>query len=97
VEDWAKKNGLESIAKNKEELCKNPKIINLIRQDIDRLANEEKLGGFEKVKRFKLIPNDFTIENGLLTTTMKLKRYDAKNRFQDIITELYTQIAPSKL
>jgi len=88
---------LESTFQNKQELCNNPKVINLIRQEIDRLGNEEKLSGFEKVKKFKIIVDDFTIENGLLTTTMKLKRHDAKLKFQDIIKELYAQSVQSKL
>ena len=64
---------------------------------MDRLGEREKLTGFEKVKRFTIFNEDFTPENGILTATMKLKRHDAKLRFQKDIDRMYKQVAMSKL
>ena len=97
IEDWAKQNGLGNIATDYKALCKNDKLINLIRLDMERVAKQEELIGFEKVKRFILYDEDFSIENGLLTSTMKLKRHQAKLAFKQPIDKLYQQVAASKL
>ena len=97
IEDWAKQNGLGNIANNPKELCKNDKLMNLIRLDMERVAKQEELIGFEKVKRFILHDEDFSVENGLLTSTMKLKRHQAKLTFKSHIDKLYQQVAASKL
>jgi len=60
-------------------------------------ANREKLAGFERVKRIHLTEKDFTIESGLLTTTLKLKRNFAKELYAKDINSLYSQVADSKL
>ena len=43
----------------------------------------------EKVKRFKLIKEEFTIENGMLTPTLKLKRKKILNKYKDDLEKLY--------
>jgi len=97
IEEWAKQNGLGKIASDHEALCKNDKLVNMIRLDMERVAKQEQLVGFEKVKRFALVAEDFSIENGLLTSTMKLKRHQAKLAFKQQIGTLYQQVASSKL
>jgi len=97
ISDWARNNGLASIATDASALCKNEKLLNLIRTDMDRVAKQEQLIGFEKIKRFELSAEDFSIENELLTSTMKLKRHAAKLRFKSEIEKLYQQAANSKL
>ena len=62
-----------------------------------RVEKEQQLIGFEKVKKIHLHSEDFTIENGLLTTTMKLKRVAARNMFQKMIDAMYAQKTQSKL
>ena len=43
----------------------------------------------EKVKRFKLIDNEFTIENGMLTPTLKLKRKKILEKYKEDLEKLY--------
>ena len=43
----------------------------------------------EKVKKFKLIKDEFTIENGMLTPTLKLKRKKILNKYKDDLEKLY--------
>jgi len=50
-----------------------------------------KLHGFEFPKKVHLTEDAFTIENGILTPTMKVKRHEAKLRFIDIINKLYSE------
>merc|ERR1712228_360645 len=80
---WCKQNGLGHIADKPMEIIK--------------IAKREELTGFEKVKRIHLIPEDFSIENGILTATMKLKRNVARDTFRKAIDAMYAQAAKSKL
>ena len=50
---------------------------------------KNKFGGYEIPKKFLLIPEPFTLENGTLTQTMKLKRKVVLDKFQDRIEALY--------
>ena len=47
--------------------------------------------GFEIIKKLHITPNSFTIENGTLTPTLKVKRYAAKKMYQDIIDKFYSE------
>ncbi len=47
-------------------------------------------GGYEIPKKFIFVPEDFSVENGLLTQTMKLKRKIVLNHYQDELNSLYT-------
>lgn len=51
--------------------------------DMDRLAKANNFSGLEKIKQVHLTMDPFTIENDLLTPTMKLKRNIAKKVFAD--------------
>jgi long-chain acyl-CoA synthetase len=69
-----------------KQLQGNPRIVDLI-QSIVMEKNKE-FASFETVKKFRIV-DEFTIENGLLTPTMKVKRNVAIERFKDIFAELY--------
>jgi long-chain acyl-CoA synthetase len=47
------------------------------------------LASFERIKKARVIVEPFTIENGLLTPTSKLKRNEVRDRYKDIIWEMY--------
>lgn len=47
------------------------------------------LPSFETIKKFRVLETEFTIENGLLTPTLKLKRGEVVRRFKDVLEELY--------
>uniref|UniRef100_A0A7N6FA83 Long-chain-fatty-acid--CoA ligase n=1 Tax=Anabas testudineus TaxID=64144 RepID=A0A7N6FA83_ANATE len=89
---------LPSLAKNlgcqgsMEELCKNPKIKKAILSDMTKLGKEAGLKSFEQVKDVHLHPELFSIENGLLTPTLKAKRAELKDLFQPQIDRLYANI-----
>ena len=97
MEGWCNNNGLGHIAKSAADIIKNEKVAQAIRADMDRIAKREELTGFEKVKRIHLVEEDFTIDNGLLTSTMKLKRNVAREHFKEAIEAMYAQAARSKL
>lgn len=49
------------------------------------------LAQFERIKRFALLPTEFSIETGELTPTMKVKRKVVEERWKDVIEELYAE------
>jgi len=75
-----------------EELCTNQEIKKAILSDMTKLGREGGLKSFEQVKALHLHPELFSVENGLLTPTLKAKRAELKALFQPRIDELYTSI-----
>ncbi|XP_048043916.1 long-chain-fatty-acid--CoA ligase 1b [Megalobrama amblycephala] len=86
---WAKKRGIEG---SYEELCKNKEVKKAILEDIVKLGKESGLKSFEQVKDIALHTEMFSIQNGLLTPTLKAKRADLRNYFRNQIDELYSTI-----
>lgn len=70
-----------------EELVENSEIRNFIAERIERL--QKGLAGFEKIKRFTLLPREFTIENGELTNTLKIRRPAINARYAEQIEAMY--------
>eukprot|EP01083_Nonionella_stella_P028488 78456_1 len=91
LEVWAVENNLKSIAKNPAELCVHPAVIALFKSELRKTGEAEGLMGFEHCKAFTLVPDDFTVESGLLTPSMKLKRYQAKKIFATEIEAMYNK------
>lgn len=60
-----------------------------IAREVERV--NEGLAQFEKLKKFALIPNDLSIENGHLTPTLKVKRRKVAERYRDLIDGLYRE------
>jgi len=73
--------------KSNEEIAASPWTHALIEKEVARLTSS--LAQYESIKRFELLPEDFTFDNGSLTYTMKLKRRIINERYHDIIERLY--------
>ncbi|OCT96908.1 acyl-CoA synthetase long chain family member 1 protein S homeolog isoform X1 [Xenopus laevis] len=86
VMNWAKKRKFEG---SYEELCKNKDFKNAVLEDLLKLGKEAGLKTFEQVKDIALHSEMFSIENGLLTPTLKAKRPELRKYFKDEIEELY--------
>ncbi|KAF3825572.1 hypothetical protein GH733_005554 [Mirounga leonina] len=86
---WARKKGFEG---SFEELCRNKDVKKAILEDMVRLGKESGLKPFEQVKGISLHTELFSIDNGLLTPTMKAKRPELRNYFRAQIDELYSTI-----
>jgi long-chain acyl-CoA synthetase len=69
------------------ELARNPAIVERVRQTVDGI--NEKLASYAKVKRFAVLPADFTVEGGELTPTLKVKRKVVSHNYADLIESLY--------
>lgn len=69
------------------ELCKNPKIKDLVR---DVVANvNSQLASYETIKNFAIIPYEFTVETGEITPSLKVKRKFCDVKFSKEIDSLY--------
>jgi len=74
-----------------ENLCKNPKITQLVLDDCNSIGKKNELKGFELAKKAYLEPVSFLLQ-GLTTPSMKLKRPIAKDRYKNEIVEMYKGI-----
>ena len=72
------------------DLLQSNKVKGLITKEIaNHLKN--KFGGYEIPQKIAFIKEDFTVENGLLTQTMKLKRGNVVGKYKDVIADLYSE------
>ncbi len=69
------------------ELVKNPKIITLVQNAFDDMNS--KLASYETIKKFKILPNDFTVETGELTPSLKVKRKFCTEKFKKELDAMY--------
>ncbi len=74
-----------------EAMVAHPWVRALVDGEVQRLTSH--LGQWETIKRFALLPEDFTFDNGSLTFTMKLKRRVVEQRYSSVITQLYADVA----
>lgn len=75
-----------------EELLREPEVIEAYRALV-RSANEG-LDHWATVKRFALVPEELTVESGLLTPTLKVKRSEVQKKYADEIEALYYEEEP---
>ena len=87
LEAYAREQGIAFASR--EELCADPRIHAYVAQHIDTLQQE--LAAYEKIKRFVLLPNPFTMESGEMTNTLKLKRRVIYQRYAAQIEQMYAQ------
>jgi long-chain acyl-CoA synthetase len=85
LESYCKLKGIE--VKSRREMCEHPRIIDLIQRQIDRLTPN--LARYEKIKKVALLEDEFTIEGGELTPTLKVKRRVIDQKYRDAIEKLY--------
>jgi long-chain acyl-CoA synthetase len=77
------------------QLIHNPKVIALVQQSVDEI--NEHLTKYETIKKFAILPQDFNIENGELTPSLKLKRRVVEARHEAQIEALYSSKEPTRL
>ncbi|XP_010563040.1 PREDICTED: long-chain-fatty-acid--CoA ligase 5 isoform X2 [Haliaeetus leucocephalus] len=75
-----------------EDICKNPVMKKAILEDMVRLGKEAGLKSFEQVKDLYIHTEMFSVENGLLTPTLKAKRAELVKLFQKQIEALYSSV-----
>ena len=77
----------ENAPADRVELSKFPAAVKIVQQDIGKLTSS--LVDYERIRRVALLPNEFTIDGGELTPTLKVKRKVIDERYGDLINDLY--------
>lgn len=85
LKDWCNNNGVQF--DTLENVVKNQKVLDAIEAEINKY--NEDFGRWEQVKKFTLLPQEWSVETGELTPTMKLKRRVINERYAKEIEELY--------
>ena len=92
VPDWeAVKSALraagEPVAEAHEEIAKEPAAVKLVQFDVTKITAH--LADYERVRRVALLPNEFSIDAGEMTPTLKVKRNVIDERYAELIEQLY--------
>lgn len=87
---WAKSKDIE--ADDSETLMQDKRIISFIMSEIE--AYQKDIADFEKIKRITLLPHHFSIMNGEVTNTMKVRRPIVARNYADLIERMYSDQYP---
>jgi long-chain acyl-CoA synthetase len=74
-------------------LCRERAVIQAIMHSMSQEGKAAQLRGFEHVAAISLIAEPFTVENGMLTPTFKLKRNVAREQYQPLIDGMYDTLS----
>lgn len=85
---WAKENGVSG---DRAAIVQNKAVVDYYQEQV--AAVNENLAQFEKIKRFSLVADPFTVENNMLTPTMKVKRREVVNTYAAAIESMYPRDA----
>jgi long-chain acyl-CoA synthetase len=85
LEDWAAQHGLAF--PSREAMIGDPQVVALFKSILAEVNRD--LADFEKMKKFLLVPDEFSISNGALTPTMKLKRRVVEDRYREKLEQIY--------
>ena len=87
LEQFASQQGLG--VQGREELCRHPKVLQFFTERIATLQQD--LAHYEQIKRFVLLPSPFTMANGELTNTLKVRRRVVYEHYAEVIDHIYAE------
>ncbi|KAA3681066.1 long-chain acyl-CoA synthetase, partial [Paragonimus westermani] len=74
-----------------EELCQNASVRRLVLNELTQIGRNGGLKGFEQAKAIHLSAHPFTVDNGMLTPTLKVSRPNVRRHFVSVIRQLYAE------
>ncbi len=86
VREYADSHGIDY--KTNDDLIKNKEVYDIIEKDLNKF--QKQLANYERVRKFVLLPQPFSLESGEVTPTLKLKRKVIEERYKDLIEEMYS-------
>lgn len=86
IRNWAEAQGID--ASDFAALCEEPRVVEKI-EAVVREKNQD-LARYEQIKSFRIIPDEFTQEQGTLTATLKVRRREVIKRYGDRLEALYS-------
>jgi long-chain acyl-CoA synthetase len=88
LKEWCKAHNIK--ATTNEEIVKSAEVNKMLQGEINE--KNKSFGNWETIKRFDLLPNEWTIEGGELTPTTKVKRKVVMEKYKDQIESLYSGV-----
>ncbi len=85
VETWAREKGLQF--QSYSELCGLPEVVKLVEAAVQ--ARNKDLAPHEIIKKFAILPEEFSVRGGEITVTDRLRRKLISQKYHDVITSLY--------
>jgi long-chain acyl-CoA synthetase len=86
VRAWADGQGVD-VSEDDEALCRDDRVRERIQREVDEV--NENFEPHEQIKKFRLVGEEWTEDNDLLTPTMKKKRHDIRERYRDRLDDIY--------
>lgn len=86
VKEWSKRKNIK-VGETLADISQNDEVRDRIAKEIEQY--NEGFGQWERIKKFELVPNAWTIEGGELTPTMKPKRKVVMEKYQDLFKKIY--------
>jgi len=87
---WCRESSIP--AESREQMAAHPKVLALIMEQVETVNRE--FAQYERVKKIALLSEEFTIERGELTPTLKARRSVIETRYKHLIDELYREPQP---
>ena len=81
----------KNIKSGKTLTINNPNLRDLIKHELNKyIKNKPNLKSFEAIKHFEVLKDGFTVDNGLMNNTAKIKRNNVFDKYKDIISKMFT-------
>ncbi|WP_150253219.1 AMP-dependent synthetase/ligase [Nocardiopsis deserti] len=87
IDTWAAEHGLGHL--NYTGLTREPRVREMVQEAVDELNRG--LPRHETVKRFAILPNDLTVEEGEMTPSLKMRRRVVEDRYRDLLDGMYEE------
>jgi long-chain acyl-CoA synthetase len=87
LEEWCKRKDID--CSSREKMLSDQRVIDRFQEEVDHYNSD--FGKWEQVKKFTLLPEEFTVDNNMVTPTLKLKRKEINARFEKEIEALYAE------
>ncbi|SDB92391.1 long-chain acyl-CoA synthetase [Raineyella antarctica] len=92
LEAWAEAHAIAY--ESQEELLEHPAVLDELRHRVERVS--AKLPHQEKIRDLRVVLGEFSMENGLLTPTLKVRRRAVEQKFADVVDDMYERIAAGR-
>lgn len=85
LKTWCEKHEIEYT--NPQEMIKDKNVLNRFAEEIKKI--NQNFGDTEKIKCYELIADEWSVNNGILTPTLKVKRSVVKERYKELISKMF--------
>ena len=85
LRDWGRQHGVPD--GSPDELIKNPKVLNFYKDLVESF--NQYFNHVEQVKKFELLPNEWTVDTGEMTPKMSIKRKVVMEKYRDAVERIY--------